>query len=102
MADIKFKLFGKDRKIDDKLAHQIAGTLIAMFFSWLIYFFSDYWVLKPALFGFLISVAFGWAKEMYDKYIKKTEFGMMDFFATCSGGSVGAIVFIVLFVILTR
>lgn len=100
MATIKFKFFG-DRTIDDKLAHQIIGTLIAFFVGAIrYYFFANTELLFSGFIGFLSAVVVGFLKECYDKYIKKTEFGIMDWVATSSGGSVGAIVMIAVFWIL--
>lgn len=98
---MKFKIFGKEFKVDDKLVHQIVGTLISILFSWLFYFFTQHGIILSGLFGFFVSVIAGLLKELSDKYIKKTEFSIMDFVATASGGSVGMILFFMIFGYLT-
>lgn len=98
---MKLKIFGKEITIDNKLLHQIGGTLISILFSWLFYFFTQHGIILSGLFGFFVSVVAGIVKELYDKYIKKTGFEIMDVAITASGGSVGMILFFMVFGYLT-
>lgn len=98
---MKLKIFGKEITIDNKLLHQIGGTLISVLFSWLFYFFTEHGIILSGIFGFFVSIITGVVKELYDKYIKKTEFSIMDVAITASGGSVGMILFFMVFGYLT-
>lgn len=66
----------------DKILHFVAGFMIV---AMLFFVFADYIAFLVMLF-----VAFG--KELYDKYIKKTEINFFDFFVTLLGGFVGLLV----------
>lgn len=98
---MKFKISGKEITIDNKLLHQIGGTLISILFGWLFYFFTEHGIILSGLFGFFVSIIAGVVKELYDKYIKKTDFSIMDVAITASGGSVGMILFFMVFGYLT-
>lgn len=61
----------------DKIAHFIAGLIIGVISFFLIP--NSVFVLAPVL--IVASL-----KELYDKYIKKSNFDFFDFFATMLGG----------------
>jgi len=60
----------------DKQGHYIAGQIIA--FIALIFF--------GALAGFFAALFAGIIKELYDKYIRKTQADILDALATAAGG----------------
>lgn len=63
----------------DKLYHLVAGFVIA--------FAISFW--RPEI-GLFAAIAAGIAKEVYDKYGKKTEADPIDTIATTVGGILGA------------
>ena len=63
----------------DKLYHLIAGFVIA--------FIIAFW--RPEV-GLLTAIIAGIAKEVYDKYIKKSYADPVDTIATTVGGILGA------------
>lgn len=69
----------------DKLYHLIAGFLIGFVFA--------FWRPGEALFA---AAAAGVGKELYDKYIKKTEVDPLDAFFTILGGVLGVVFSILL------
>lgn len=66
-------------KGQDKVLHFVAGFgIVAVLF----FVFEDY-------IAFFAMLFFAFWKEVYDKYVKKTEINFFDFFATLLGGMVG-------------
>lgn len=66
----------------DKLYHLIAGFVIALIFG----------LFNPIL-GLVIAVGAGFAKDVvWDLYLKKGTFEVLDIFATAVGAVIGAIV----------
>ena len=63
----------------DKVYHLVAGFVIA--------FAISFWRPDAGLFA---AIAAGVLKEVYDKYVKKTEADPLDTIATTVGGIVGA------------
>jgi len=69
----------------DKVYHLIAGFIIA--------FAISFWRPDSGLFA---AIAAGVLKEVYDKYVKRTEADPLDTIATTVGGIVGAVVYILI------
>ena len=68
----------------DKLYHLIAGFVISVFFG----------LISPIT-GLITAVIIGAAKEViYDKLMEKGCFEVLDFVATCIGGVIGYLIFI--------
>jgi len=68
----------------DKLYHFVAGFLIAIVIG----------LISP-ISGLICSVVIGAGKEViYDKLMKRGCFEVLDFVATCIGGVIGYLIFI--------
>ena len=67
----------------DKILHFLIGFAIATVLQ-----FMGVWMLLPVL-------AIGAGKELYDKYIKKTTFDVVDLVCTFAGGYFGYWVFLI-------
>ncbi len=83
MIEKIYTLMGKIgiTKVQDKILHFVVGFFIVSFLFLIV---EDY-----IAFFMMLFAAFG--KELYDKYVKKTEANFFDFFATLLGGFVGLI-----------
>lgn len=79
------------KKMDDEM-HFWAGMLI----SFLVFFISNFWFNQSVsgILGFLAAFFSGMAKELYDKYKKKTKFDSRDLKWTIIGGCIIPIMFI--------
>lgn len=60
----------------DKVCHLIAGFIIGVI---------SFFVL-PGAYALIPILAAGFGKELYDKYVRKTQFDFFDAFATILGG----------------
>lgn len=60
----------------DLILHFLIGFIIAVVFSKIL----------PGLYPVLISLFFGLCKELYDKYIKHSNFDIKDLLLTVAGG----------------
>ena len=68
----------------DKLYHLIAGFAISLIFG----------LISPFI-GLVTSIVVGAGKEVvYDKLMKRGCFEVLDFVATCIGGVIGYLIFI--------
>lgn len=104
MAQVKFKLFGKERTIEDKTLHVWAG----MFFSGLVgsssYFFTHANYFESCMIGLFVGILAGAVKELvHDKWMGLGVASWADFFATLYGSFAGtALLAIVIGVVLTH
>jgi hypothetical protein len=84
---------------NDKLLHNIVGSLITFFSAYILYRYLQQSDIRSLIIGLVLGILSGLVKEVYDKKIKKTQFNVLDFFATCWGALVGAVCLIPYFVI---
>lgn len=76
----------------DKLLHFIAGVIISQLVC-AIYAAISHPSYGGCLIGFLVALAAGIAKELYDEFHKETETPeFMDFIYTCAGGLVSSLI----------
>ena len=66
----------------DKICHISIGFIIGFILTIV---FSQLW-------GSIAFIILGVGKELYDKYIKKTEFDFFDMFGTMAGGFMGVLI----------
>jgi len=76
----------------DKQLHILAGSTISLFVT--IAMLSTSFVPYAPIVGLLLALVAGILKEVYDLYVKKTEFDKRDVLATVMGGSLSLLTYL--------